>query len=993
MFKITTQLSGFRIYLLLLINLLINKLLKQSLYIVLVILFTSGMLVNGQSYIHRTTKDGIPSATLYNATQDSSGFMLINSKDGLIRFDGNQFELFNIDQGVPDNEILHSRIDQDSYIWLKPFMGKLCWYKDGVIYTDADRPILQELNKSLNQSELVIFDYSTDGSIVLHQRTNTCDSFFIISNNRVTVRKLEGVYNIHRVILHKKYLYIFTLNRMYSISPSGEIDSTMVSDRNIWLMGYHQGYFFSIESSMLLQDNEIWTIRVFSINRFKLNKGRIDDIISKEVKYDPTSITFSKNRIFFVQKNNLMSANLDLTESRLYHRFGDIERINSLTFDRQNNLWAFTQDKGLFIFPYNDQRRTITHNIIPNGVYLFGNVYSMQGNKLYQYKGEKKKLLFQGKHRRYFGHIKVARAAGSKLYFLADNNIEIIVYDTSSHTTKSMKFLYGALKDFDVLNQAVLLTSSTGVFLKENEAIKKISHRVRTTTVCFGENRNEVFAGTLNGVLHLRRKDDKWVEVNDYDQIKGRILKVRKDQNGIIWVLEQNKVKALFRGEIVCELDKTKGVISNVLNDITVDSNKLIISTNKGVTVVYYDMFEDSLHIAKTASYGSENGLLNSYVNKAWIEHNTLIVSTNDALQSIDMQQSSLIKNRAPYIISFKAGGQEFSLDSLSLSSEQKHIAISFSSLTFPAINNFAYRVKELGDMWHYTNSTTSEFNLSNPGEYHFELSNATETGELVGEKTVLTFYVRPTFWQTVWFKLAILILIVSFVLIGLNIWSKRKRAKLDLEKNFAELKIQALKAQMNPHFIFNCLNAIQSVMNEGDILLSNEYIAQFSKLIRQTLNFASLDHITLKDEVEYLTAYINMEKLRFDDLFNYSIEVDERIDLKETFIPPMLLQVYVENAIRHGLAPKERDGELKISFCRESDFIVCHIEDNGVGISKKRSKHGIYQSKGLSLNEDRLNAYKVILREDIVLEVVNKINEEDGSADGTIIVIKIPIT
>ncbi len=965
---------------------------KLTQYILLIFLVAFCSQASCQHYINYTTRDGLPSATLYTGIQDSNGFMLINSKDGLIRFDGNQFELFNINQGLPDNEILNSRMDQDAYIWLRLFGGKIGCYKDGVIYTDEDRPILRKLNGLLNQSKLVYFDHSTDGSIVFHQPL--CDSFFIISNNQIIIKKLEGVRRINRLIYHKKYLYVLLSNRMYSISPDGKIDTTEFSYRSTELIGYHQGYFFSIENAMIWLDDELWNPGDFSISRFALANGRMEKVVSRKVRSNPVALAFSKDQIFFTQKNSLMSANLDLTETSLFHRFDYVEKINGISVDRQSNLWAFTKDKGLFLFPHNRRISTLTHNIIPNGVYLLGNAYSMQGNKLYQYKGEEKKVLFQGTDGTEFGRIRATKTVGSKIYFLTDNDIELVVYDTSSRAIEDMKLpYYGSLKDFDVLDGTVLLGTKSGFFSKEGGVVKKNMVGIRTTSVCFGEDKNEVFAGTLNGILHLRREGSKWDKVKDYDQIKGRILKVRKDQNGVIWVLELNKIKALLNGEIVCALDETKGLKSNTLNDITVDSNKLIVATNKGVTVVHYDLIESSLRITRITSFGAENGLLNSFVNKAWIEDNMLIVSTNDAMHSIDMKPSGLNKRRAPYIMSFKAGGQELSLDSLSLRNEQKHISISFSSLTFPAINNFAYRIKELGDMWHYTNSTSCEFNLSAPGSYHFELSNATEAGELVGKKTVLSFYVRPAFWQTDWFKLAIFIVAVCLSLLVLSIWLKRKRVKLALEKNFAELKIQALKAQMNPHFIFNCLNAIQSIMNDGDMLQSNEYIAQFSKLIRQTLNFSSLDHITLEEEIEYLRAYIEMEKLRFDDLFNYTIELDEKIDIRGIIIPPMLLQVYVENAIRHGLAPKERNGELRISFRKESDFIVCHIEDNGVGIREKRSKHGIYQSKGLSLNEDRLNAYKLVLREDITLEVVNKMNEVDGSPSGTTIIVRIPIT
>jgi tetratricopeptide (TPR) repeat protein len=195
-------------------------------------------------------------------------------------------------------------------------------------------------------------------------------------------------------------------------------------------------------------------------------------------------------------------------------------------------------------------------------------------------------------------------------------------------------------------------------------------------------------------------------------------------------------------------------------------------------------------------------------------------------------------------------------------------------------------------------------------------------------------------------------ILIVTIVIIVLVTFAKNKEAKFARKK--AELEQQALRSQMNPHFIFNSLNSIQRLYVEGKTNQASEYMADFSTLMRKILDNSTKNKISLKEEIGTLKLYLEMEKLRCGELMEYQLSLDPEIDLLYTYIPPMIIQPFVENAIWHGILPKKEKGTVKIELTKTSSGLICSIEDNGVGFMAKKNSH---ESKGIQLTEQRLNA------------------------------------
>lgn len=216
---------------------------------------------------------------------------------------------------------------------------------------------------------------------------------------------------------------------------------------------------------------------------------------------------------------------------------------------------------------------------------------------------------------------------------------------------------------------------------------------------------------------------------------------------------------------------------------------------------------------------------------------------------------------------------------------------------------------------------------------------------------------------------------------------------KLNFQKEAFANKTKALRAQINPHFIFNSLSSIQHLVTSNDRMGALKYLSKFSRLTRNILESSIETNVVLRDEIKMLKDYLELESLRFDNLFNYSVQLGNEINPNTIEIPFLILQPFVENAIIHGLLPKKnKDKQLTITFQKEDNFIVCEIDDNGVGRKVAAEREHIHRrekkSRGLEVTKQRLESLGDVPD---VIEIIDKIND-NGVSYGTTVRIKIPV-
>ncbi|MEO8117242.1 MAG: histidine kinase, partial [Bacteroidota bacterium] len=333
------------------------------------------------------------------------------------------------------------------------------------------------------------------------------------------------------------------------------------------------------------------------------------------------------------------------------------------------------------------------------------------------------------------------------------------------------------------------------------------------------------------------------------------------------------------------------------------------------------------------------------------------------------------------------------------LSYLQNTITFSFSALEyfFPERIEYEYQLWPVDLKFSKTDFFNRKITYSKlqPGKYIFKLKAQMEGGNWNDPAIEFPFEIVPAFWQTTWFKLLCFLLVGSilFFFVRWRIHFIRSKQNLQLihEKELLDLEAKALRAQMNPHFIFNSLNSIKSLINKNENETAANYLAVFSKLIRTLFQNSDKREVSLYEEIETCKLYTQIEKMRFGEKVDFQFDVDEHIDLKDVRVPALILQPFIENAIWHGMVHKEYGGMVHISIEEVNGAINCIIDDNGIGrdISKKfkASYETTYESKGIGLTKARLHLDKLLNDREDKITIIDK-KDAAGRPEGTKVII-----
>lgn len=485
------------------------------------------------------------------------------------------------------------------------------------------------------------------------------------------------------------------------------------------------------------------------------------------------------------------------------------------------------------------------------------------------------------------------------------------------------------------------------------------------------------------------------------------INKIVSDKKGNIWVATLGKGLLQCRytdGKLLLQqqYDKKRGCPSDVALSVLVDKNDHVWwGDYMSISELINPGEQEQL-----TSFTDKDGLLSSYYQTLKLEqqkNGTIWGLTS--MGAFSFHPDSINRNYLPPLllmerISHNGSDSNYAGASAGFFSYYQHsLLFKFTAvcLTDASAVRYAYRLKGLDSNWIYTTERTAYFNFLQPGHYIFELKASNNNNIWTESVLQYHFTISPPFWQTWWFRaLAVLLAAGLFILVFRRriLTIKNKAA---IKQQMAELEAKAIRAQMNPHFIFNSLNAIQESIVLNDYDTSYQYLSKFSKLLRQVLNNSEKNFIPLRNEIEMNRLYLELESLRFKHSFIYTIDIDPSIDTDTVLFPSLMLQPFIENAVWHGLMHKEGEKKLAIRFSCPQLQLKCEIEDNGIGREKaaaiKKQKLGshYFESKGTALALQRMQ----LLNESGIPAATLSIEDlyNNGAAAGTRVIISIPLT
>lgn len=393
----------------------------------------------------------------------------------------------------------------------------------------------------------------------------------------------------------------------------------------------------------------------------------------------------------------------------------------------------------------------------------------------------------------------------------------------------------------------------------------------------------------------------------------------------------------------------------------------------------------------RVSGFTTKHGLPSNTVNAVCMAGDTIWLATDRGVFRMSGQAAASVIP-APLFTEISVGNMpRFPQGVLLLPYDSSDIALEFISLHFRSQGHipYAYRLRDASGDTSWITGFERRVSFSNlsPGTYRFEVKAQNEDGAW-SPVTALAIRIRPPWWATWWARGGASALFALLIFTGYRYRVNQIRAKSRLQEEIHRLERAALQAQMNPHFLFNCLNSIQSFILDNNSDAAVLYLAKFAKLVRSTLNASVNSEVTVEEEVQMLDYYLALERLRFSNVFEYHIEVDQQIDRANTLLPPLIVQPIVENAVLHGMKNIQKNGRIEVIFRRENEYIVIRVCDNGPGLTTSEVANG-KTSMGRSITKRRLE----ILQQQSTNKTISLqyLPQEEGT--GTCVLIKLPVT
>lgn len=947
--------------------------LRIGLIILLLFIFRTHLVAQEYNYTHYTIKDGLAGMIVHGSTQDKDGFIWFATETGLSRFDGQKFKNYTIADGLPSNEVFFTYTDSKNRVWIGTFVNEVCFYQNGKLYNQKNHPQLKKLHLKYR---LVYVVETKEGYTGLQDAEG---NLTVLDNdcNVVPVEKVRKLYHIPDSVGIEEAMTAKT----FFFTPKIEaflvnIGTGNFSRKILWGASSTGGqYIFHTIDTLVFLDTVKNTYffkhsRDFLFARF-LEKGKI-----------------------FISTHSGRTYLFDVISQKNIDEFIPGNTVHFMLKDMEGNLWFSTRGNGVFklskfrvsCYTFGDKVPVAVHNIIrkPDGLFV-------ATDNAHLWKMEKRKndtlrtFPSYDKHE-IPGDVTWLNNVGEN--FFANYYTDFLHMQFKEFSGK------GGDKSIFVYKDSVLKARSGGASVFTLPDLKQIRNIHWGRATCAYRKDNAFFIGTLQGLyLYNDSCSDHLI------LLKDRISSFAEGENGILWISTYDKgVYGYKNGKVILNINKElNGLNSNICRCMYVTKGFLWIGTEKGLNKVSTSGKEYKV----VATYSTYDGLDNDMINAIYIDSNIVYVGTQSGLNIFDESTTprhSICNVKLTDII--VSGVHKNIGENLLLPHKDNNVRFEFSGLSFLSQGQITYKYRLLGlsDSWHTTTEQGVDYLALPSGKYTFQIKAINKFND---ESRLLEqdIEVEPLLWERKWFQAGLLM--ITLLMIGI-IFRARVRAikqkesiKRSMNQKMLELEQMALRSQMNPHFIFNCINSIQNYIIEQDAKGANYYLSQFAGLVRQTLENASKAYLSMSEEATYIKHYIELEKLQSGDAFDYALYIDPAIDVHEVQIPNMVIQPYVENAIKHGLGQIKKGGKLLVKFTIDQDrkMLKCVIEDNGPGINARKERSSSHKPKGMFITKERINMLNQLAAKENSIElVIDDLNDISLRDSGTRVTIMFPL-
>jgi ligand-binding sensor domain-containing protein len=949
-------------------------------------------------YKRFTVNDGLAGNETYHIFQDSKGYIWIATNNGVSLFDGYNFKNFDVQTGLVDNIVFEIYEDYKGRIWFVPFSCELCYYENGKIH-------VYPFNYKIRQH----MPTKSRGPLKLSFYVDTLDNVYLgVKNYGIMHINPEGIFKKLNVDEDTKIIFNEISSNKILITTNEKTNS-----KDLLIHSNKQNVKISLENIIKI-NTPIYTYAI---------KDTDSTIYAS---FEGTLVYFENNRPKWIDKSTSNIIWLSKDDEYLFVsdfnggiKFSPISnkksfqprtilknfQITSVIKDTEGAYWLSTLNNGIIYIP-DIHIQTITKE---NGIsdIRVKAVYEKGENIYLGYQMGWVDVIRNGK----ISKINLLKNSGNASFvrsFLGDEKNDKLwicsfghlgyLQDDKFHVIKNNNTIYPRKIIKSRIGNYYWVATATGIIKIENDKVVYDSRNDGFSAMALAieeDDQGDIWFLTYNGLWKYSNKLYQFMGNNDpLLAYTGSSLLYNPD-NQTLWIGTNGAgVVILNKHGQTSQISKNEGLISNSITQIKYRNGKYWVGTRQGLSVITSE--NGDYKIQNITTY---DGIVSNDISALYISDSLAYIGTSEGLSIIDINKFSP-NTTLPrvYITSIETSDstRNFVPDTLHLKYDTKYALISFNGIAYKNMGRIPYRYRLLGldSNWVYTSSTQCLYSVLKPGKLKFEVQAQNSNG-IWGPTSSMLIFVSSPIWQKIWF-IALFAIIFSLLLYLVYHYRMSELKKRNaLLNNINLYKQQSLRQQMNPHFIFNTLNSIQYYILEKDTISSHKYLTKFARLMRFTLDNSLHSVIPLRDELYTLKLYLELEALRLQGKFTYTIDYDNNESILEVKIPTLMIQPFVENAIWHGIMLKpDKSGHVQVTISDMETSVLCTIEDNGVGREQARkiqeTTNKAHRSRGFQITQQRIDLLNSMYGQKFNIQIVD-LYSHDGTPQGTRVTINIP--
>ncbi len=991
------------------IKIILKSLKSKCCYLFALLLLTSAEeLVAQQSNIQQfNLQNGLPQSQVSAITHSLNGYLWVGTNGGgLCRYDGKAFQYYNSKTGLQSDFIYSIYGAENNIVYIGSGKGV-----DVINHTDPPRKIAFEDNQFHVVTAMVKYNdilyIGTKKGCYIHNTK--------INDKAKKIENLVSNAEIHKLVVINKELWIGASSGLFLFNGKSIRKSNFA---------YHPNVIDIVQDG----DNVWFAMMDYGITLYATKSNKVLNTITDASIQKTKSMCILNNDelLFGTLQNGIFKYNKKSNELSSFNKNTQkLRLIQTLYKDYWQNVWIGTSGNGLLKssnqrFQYIDPEE--------NGFYnskIFGLTKSKNGS-IYLYAGLNEIKSFENNNFKniedfpFNVKIKSIGVDTLKNIWIGTEGKGLIQFDKGhyyiyNYSTGNFPDDFIQQVAIDTVQNVVwIATRSSGlVKIKNGSQIrltKKDSIKDEHIVSIHLDKKNNLWYGTKSGQIGCVMQNDK---VKNYDFLfaPNSIKCIATDSNDDLYIGATDYGIYKLIGDQFTKIESESGYSNNIYSMVIDRDDAIWIGSANGAFRLKKKDEKTNKYVVEffgenDGFYGKEccsnAATLDGFGNVWFGTLNGISIYKNQSdtreytAPILHLDQINLFYkpiNTTSYFKSYVASKR------IDLPYTENHISFNFQAIHFNQGDDIKYRYKLHADdaQWsQWSDEKSVHFASLKPDNYNFIVQAGINASNLSNTVSV-PFVIQPPFWQSMWFR------IFTFLIGGLAIAMifrirekniRKKANDLELQNQLLNLEQKALRLQMNPHFIFNALNSIQSVVVENDVEKAREQIQNFALLIRSILNNSRKKDVLIKDELQTIEKYLQLEQFCQKNKFNFTVDIDPSIQVDEAEIPSMIVQPYVENAVIHGVAHLNRPGTIAITFKKLNEqYIEVLIHDNGIGRKKAREmsleKSKSHVSLGMEVTRQRLK--KLVIDGESEAEIITDLEDENGLACGTLVKLKIP--